>query len=81
MQRHPLISIAVAASKLRLSIPTVATAMGHLQQLRMVQETTGRQRDRLFGYTRYLRILEQGTEPIGPSPESNRERARGRTAS
>jgi Fic family protein len=64
LERHPLISIAVAGAKLRLSIPTVAAAMGHLQELRIVKETTGRQRDRLFGYVRYLHILEEGTEPI-----------------
>ena len=81
LERHPLISISVAATKLRLSIPTVASAMEHLQKLRIVEETTGRQRDRLFGYARYLRILEEGTEPMSPGPASRRERAGGRTVS
>lgn len=81
LERHPLISISVAATKLRLSIPTVASAMEHLQELKIVEETTGRQRDRLFGYARYLRILEEGTEPMSAGPASRRERTRGRTAS
>jgi Fic family protein len=81
LERHPLISIAVAATKLRLSIPTVASAMEHLEKLKIVEETTGRQRDRLFGYARYLRILEEGTEPISAGPASRRERVVGRTAS
>jgi len=79
LERHPLISISVAATKLRLSLPTVGAAMEHLQKLGIVKETTGRQRDRLFGYTRYLRILEEGTEPINASPSSRRTRATGQT--
>jgi len=81
LERHPLISISVAAAKLRLSIPTVASAMEHLRKLRIVEETTGRQRDRLFGYARYLRILEEGTEPMSFGPASRRQGAGGRTAS
>jgi len=47
--------------------------MDHLQRLRIVRETTGRQRDRLFGYTGYLRILEQGTQPISSAPDARGE--------
>jgi Fic family protein len=72
LERHPLISISVAATKLDLSIPTVASAMEHLQKVRIVEETTGRQRDRLFGYSHYLRILEEGTKPMTSGPESRR---------
>jgi hypothetical protein len=55
--------------------------MEHLQKLRIVEETTGRQRDRLFGYARYLRILEEGTKPISVGPASRHQKAGGRTAS
>jgi Fic family protein len=81
LERHPLIAISVAADKLGLSVPTVATAMEHLQKMSIVEETTGRQRDRLFGYARYLRILEEGTEPISAGPASRHKRADGRTRS
>jgi hypothetical protein len=35
-----------------------------MQQLGILRETTGRQRDRLFVYEAYLAILSEGTEPI-----------------
>lgn len=53
-----------AARELRLSRPTVRKAIGHLEALNIVNEATGRQRDRQYVYTRYLEILSEGTEPI-----------------
>jgi hypothetical protein len=34
----------------------------NLERARIVRETTGRQRDRVFVYDRYLAVLNQGTE-------------------
>ena len=67
MQRKPILSIPATAEQLALSAPTVTKAIQHMQKLGIVQETTGKQRHRLFVYRRYLDILNQGTEPIaGP---------------
>ena len=35
-----------------------------LVNLRVAQELTGRRRNRLFGYGRYIAILGEGTEPL-----------------
>jgi len=64
MQKKPLINIGVAARALNLSIPTVSAALQRLEELAIAKETTGKERDRIFAYTRYLEIVSAGTEPI-----------------
>jgi Fic family protein len=64
MQKKPLINIGLAARTLDLSVPTVTSAVAHLQGLQIVREITGRERDRIFAYTRYLEMVSEGTEPI-----------------
>lgn len=60
----PLLSIPRSAHLLQIAVPTVATAIKHLEALGIVEELTGRRRDRLFVYRRYLDILNAGTEPL-----------------
>jgi Fic family protein len=64
LQTKPLITIPLAAQALGLSRPTVASSLTHLQEARIVRETTGRQRGRTFVYSRYLALLNEGTEPL-----------------
>ena len=62
LQRQPILSIADASKRLDLSAPTVTSALGHLEKLRIVTEATGRKYRRHFTYTEYLKILNEGTE-------------------
>ena len=64
LQERPLLSIAKAAERLQLSQPTVATALAHLERLGLVEEVTGRRRNRLFSYREYMDLLRPGTEPL-----------------
>jgi hypothetical protein len=64
LQAHPLTKIGTAAKDLKLSIPTVTSALETLTKLRIAKESTGKRRDRLFVYPRYLHILSEGTEPL-----------------
>jgi Fic family protein len=64
LQAHPMTKIGPAAQELRLSIPTVTSALETLTKLKIAKESTGRRRDRLFVYPRYLHILSEGTEPL-----------------
>ena len=63
-QTSPILSIPATAQKLGISFPTVTSAINHLQKLGLLREITGRQRRRLFVYDAYLKILNEGTEPI-----------------
>ena len=64
MQKKPLAGIGALADGLKLSVPTVTVALNHLVRLGIAKEVTGKRRARLFGYSRYLKILSEGTEPI-----------------
>ncbi len=64
LQRNPYLSISVASTTLRLSEPTVRTAINHLTSIGIVREITGRKRNRVYGYDAYLKILAEGTEPL-----------------
>ena len=64
LQAHPLTKIGPAAKDLKLSIPTVTSALETLTKLKIAKESTGKRRDRLFAYPRYLHILSEGTEPL-----------------
>src|SRR5579875_2894665 len=47
-----------------LSFPAAASAMELLTELGVARELTGRRRNRLFAYDRYLAVLNEGTEPL-----------------
>ncbi len=64
MRRKPVIAPKDLAVPLSLTMPTVNIALQHLENAGIVQEITGRQRDRLFAYKSYLAILEEGAEPL-----------------
>lgn len=64
LQEKAIVSIPATAERLGVSAPTVAKSVDHLQELGIVREITGKQRDRLFVYDQYLSILNQGTEPL-----------------
>ncbi len=64
LQRAPLLSVPVMAKRLKLSQPTVQKSLDHLVDLEIVQEITGKRRSRLYRYVKYLKILDEGTEPF-----------------
>jgi Fic family protein len=64
MQRSPILSVPSTAKRLGLAKQTVQNALDRLQGLEIVREITGKRRDRLYQYTRYMEILDEGTEPL-----------------
>lgn len=62
LQRKPVVSVPGAAVELSLTAPTVRSAIESLVTLGLVRETTGKRRDRLFVYSRYLDILQKDTD-------------------
>ena len=61
---RPIQSMASAAATTGLSFSAVSSAMNLLVELQIARELTGRRRNRLFAYDRYLADLAEGTEPI-----------------
>lgn len=64
LQKHPITTVGAAMDALGLSHPTITACMQHLVRLGIVTEVSGRQRNRVFSYSRYLSILSEGTEPL-----------------
>jgi Fic family protein len=64
LQKAPLLSVPLAAKRLGISQPTIQKSLDHLQKLGIVREVTGKRRHRLYEYTSYLKILDEGTEPL-----------------
>jgi Fic family protein len=57
LQRRPVASPKLVAREIGLSQPTTNAAIDALNQLGMLREMTGRQRDRLFAYLAYFNLL------------------------
>jgi Fic family protein len=64
MQTNPYLRIRTATKTLKLTVPTVTSALNHLLKLGIVKEVSGKQRDRLFAYTRYVSIVSGDTQPL-----------------
>jgi len=62
LQRKPVLSVPKASEELDLSAPTVRSAVESLVNLGILREVTGKQRDRVYIYDPYVKILEEGTE-------------------
>jgi Fic family protein len=62
--REVVLRIPETAKRLPVSEPTVATAIGNLERIGILQEITGRPRGKIFAYDEYLKILSEGTEPL-----------------
>ncbi len=63
LQERPVVSLQKLVDRTDLSFPAVSAGMKILENLGVAQELTGRKRNRLFGYGRYVTILGEGTEP------------------
>jgi len=64
LRARPILSMAQVSSITGLSFPASSSAMKSLVELQIARELTGRRRNRLFVYDRYLSILSEGTEPL-----------------
>ncbi len=64
LQQRPIVSITAACKALELTHPAVNKSLRKLEELGIVREITGRQRNRLYLYEAYMVILSQGLEPF-----------------
>jgi Fic family protein len=61
LKSRPLLSMPQISKRTGLSFPTASAATELLAELGIARELTGRRRNRLFVYDRYLAILNEGT--------------------
>ena len=75
MKRLPQVTVPLLASELRMTAPTARSALKSMVDLGILEEVSGKKRDRIYVYRKYLDILEEGVEPFaarsGSSPHLN----------
>lgn len=64
LRPRPLATLTDLAARTGVSFPTAARAIDALGRLGIVREATGRKRERVFAYSAYLDILNEGAEPL-----------------
>jgi Fic family protein len=57
LPEHPVVTVPRASEMLKTTAPTARKAIEILAELGVLRETTGKQRDRVFAYHKYLQIL------------------------
>jgi Fic family protein len=62
MPAHPILTLATAIKLLDVTKPTASKAIDALRQARILRETTGRKRDRVYAYHSYLNVLTTDTQ-------------------
>lgn len=65
LMEHPIATSGSLVEKTGITPATVNKALGHLEQLGIVQELTAQKRNRLFSYAGYIEIMSRGTELPG----------------
>jgi Fic family protein len=60
LPKHPIMTLATAMNALKSSKPTASKAIDALQKAGVLREVTGKQRDRVYAYDRYLAVLSRG---------------------
>ncbi|MDP3157132.1 MAG: Fic family protein [Archangium sp.] len=64
LQQNPYATAKLLVGRTGLTAPTINAALADLQRLEILEEVTGRKRGRVFGYREYLKILNEGTNPL-----------------
>jgi Fic family protein len=62
IKARPIVSLPEIARVTGVAFPTASSAMELLIELGIARELTGKRRNRLFVYSQYLEILNEGTE-------------------
>jgi Fic family protein len=64
LRARPILTLKEVCKRTNMTFPAAAKGMEALIKLELARELTGRQRNRVFAYDRYLSILNEGTEPL-----------------
>ncbi len=63
LQERPVLSASHAVKSAGISLPTVYSAVKHLESLGIVKEVTGKKKNRIFAYDEYFQILSKISDP------------------
>jgi ribosomal protein S25 len=64
MKKLPQVTVPLLAKELQMTQPTARSALNHLKSNGVLAEVSGKKRDKVYIYRKYLDILEDGAEPF-----------------
>lgn len=64
LRHRPVLSVKQLCQTTAMTFPTASKAMQHIVESGIARELTGKRRNRLFVYDAYLKILNEGGEPL-----------------
>ena len=64
LKKLPQVTVSLLNGALEMTAPTVRSALSRMVDLGIVEEVSGRGKDKVYVYRRYLKLLEEGTEPL-----------------
>ncbi len=64
LKQLPQVSVSLLSQKLSISLPTARSSLNHMIKLGILEEVTGKGKDKVYVYRKYLSILEKGAEPL-----------------
>lgn len=64
MKKLPQVTVPLLARELNITAPTARNALNQMVNNGILEEMSGKKRDKVYIYRSYLDILEKGTEPL-----------------
>ena len=64
MKLLPQVTVCLIAKEVGMTAPTARSALKSMVELGILKEVSGKKRDRVYVYTRYMDILEDGADPL-----------------
>lgn len=64
LKKMPQVTVLSLSQKLSMSVPTIRDSLNGMVELGILEEKTGKQRDKIYVYKKYLFLLEEGAEPL-----------------
>ena len=64
LQKAPIVDSRQGVKHCKLTLPTVIKSLNHLTDLKILKEVTGKARNKIYVYQNYLKILNEGAEPM-----------------
>jgi len=64
MKKLPQVTVPLLAKELQMTQPTARSALNHLESIGVIEEVSGKKRDKVYIYRNYLNILEDGAKPF-----------------
>lgn len=64
LKKLPQVTVPLMAKQLSMTAPTARSSLNHMVKSGILEEISGKKRDKVYVYRKYLDILESGAEPF-----------------